>query len=55
MLNEQSEQLKKITQRLDNIEKALKINSSSQYPAEIQQQVQGSSALAHLNSLGVNW
>jgi len=54
LLNEQSEQLKKISQRLDSIEKALKNNSPSFQP-EIQQQIQGSSALAHLNSLGINW
>jgi hypothetical protein len=54
LLNDQSEQLKKITQRLDSIEKELKLNSSSPQP-EIPQQFQGSSALAHLNSLGINW
>jgi hypothetical protein len=54
LLNDQSEQLKKISQRLDSIEKALKKNTPSVQP-EVQQQVQGSSALAHLNSLGVNW
>jgi hypothetical protein len=50
-LNEQAELLRKISQRLDSIEKELKRESSPQ--PEVQQQIQGSSALAHLNSLGI--
>ena len=52
MLNDQSEMLKKISQRLDSIEKELKRDSPQ---PQIQQEIKGSSALAHLNSLGVNW
>jgi len=47
-------ELKSISDRLAVLEKEIKKNPSSFQP-EVQQQVQGSSALAHLNSLGISY